>query len=1117
MGLLPLVLVTAFFLPAGAKDAEPQALSPAASLRAIKARPGFQVELMVAEPLVQSPISLAWGPDGKLWVVEMGDYPLGTDGKGKPGGKVKFLEDSKGTGKYDKATVFLDNLSFPTSVLPWGKGVLVTCAPDIFYAEDTRGEGKADKKVVVYTGLIEGNPQHRVNSLVWGLDGWIYCANGESGGRVKSLQTGAVVDISGRDFRIKPQTGEIEVESGPTQYGRSRDDWDNWFGNNNTNPMYHFVLADHYLRRNPHLTAPNPRVPVSVAPGTARVYPLSRTLPRFNDPSHANHFTSANSAIVYRDELFGPAFANSTFVSEPVHNLVHREVMTAKGFTFTSRRADDEQTSEFLASADNWFRPTMLQTGPDGALWIVDMYRHVIEHPQWIPKEWQKKLDLRAGHEMGRVYRVYPIGAKPRAIPRLDTLDGASLVAALDSPSGWQRDMAQIQLLRKNDTQTIPLLKDMALHHARPLARLHALCTLDGLRALTPGLLEKALADAHPGVRRHAVRLCEPWFIQAPKLGELVVKLVTDTEAPVRMQVAYSLGTWDDARAGTALGQLALRDGTDPYLLTAAMSSVTPKLLEPMLQVVLTNSRTSHPPAAVIEHLMRLASGQGNTRAVVTILETVGVPEAARPSAWQFGTMAGLLDDLDKHNFSLADLTTRHGPELQAALKRVAPLFSAARAAVVDPKSDPAARLAAMRLLGRGLDHQREDIRFLADLLSPQNPPPVQAAAANALGHVHQGDVPDLLLRGWKAYAPGMRAQVFDVLLGRPAWTKGVLDAIERKQVLPLEVDAARRQRLLDSRNKEVSQRAAKLLAGAVNADRLKVIAAYRPALTLSGDATRGIKVFTKICASCHQLGGVGTAVGPDLASLADKSGEALLTAILDPNAAVEARYINYTATTKNGLVLGGLLASEAGNSITLVGPDGKAQVVLRSDLEELFSTGKSVMPEGLEKDIALPDMADLIAFLRANTPVAKRKIFAGNEPEVVRLGAEGDLWLLASTCAIYGKTLVLEDQYGNLGHWRSEDDHAVWTVHVPKAGTYAVWLEWACAAGTAGNGFVLEAGPGRLAGKVRSTGTWDVYQRARVGEITLTAGEQEVTFRSAGRIQGALIDLKGIKLVPAP
>src|SRR5262249_54353413 len=162
---------------------------------------------------------------------------------------------------------------------------------------------------------------------------------------------------------------------------------------------------------------------------------------------------------------------------EPVHNLVHREVLSPRGLTFTSRRAADELRSEFLASSDNWFRPTMIQTGPDGALWVADMYRAVIEHPQWLPPEWQKRLDLRAAHDKGRIYRVSPVGKKPRAIPRLDKLDAAGLVAALDSPSGWQRDTAQQMLLWKQDQAAVPLLEKLARKAERPLARLHALCT----------------------------------------------------------------------------------------------------------------------------------------------------------------------------------------------------------------------------------------------------------------------------------------------------------------------------------------------------------------------------------------------------------------------------------------------------------------------------------------------------------------------------------------------------------------------------------------------------------------------------------------------------------------
>ncbi|MGD9647394.1 MAG: PVC-type heme-binding CxxCH protein, partial [Pirellulales bacterium] len=437
-------------------DVIPEPKSPTAAQQSLVPRADMVAELVAAEPLVEDPVAFDWDAQGRLWVVEMRDYPSGVDGR--PGGRVRVLVDTDGDGRYDKSSVFLDELRYPTSVFTWRNGALVLAAPDLLYAEDRDGDGRSDHTEVLFTGFARGNPQHLANGLVWGLDNWIYGANGDSGGRVRAAGSDDDHAIGGRDFRLRPADGSFEPIEGFTQFSRPRDDWGNWFGCSNANPFWQYVLSDHYLSRNPHVAPPDGRMPVSGNPGVAPVYPLSRLLERFNDPHTANRFTSACGATIYRDELLGPGFEGNVFISEPVHNLVHREVMVADGVRVVSRRAADEQRSEFLAASDNFFRPTTIKTGPDGALWVADMYRYVIEHPEWIPREMQKKLDLRAGSDQGRIYRVYPVGTTPRPIPKLGELDAAGLVAALESPNGWVRDKAQQLMIERGGRDAVAAL-----------------------------------------------------------------------------------------------------------------------------------------------------------------------------------------------------------------------------------------------------------------------------------------------------------------------------------------------------------------------------------------------------------------------------------------------------------------------------------------------------------------------------------------------------------------------------------------------------------------------------------------------------------------------------------
>jgi putative membrane-bound dehydrogenase-like protein len=945
-------------------------LSPQQSWAAIRVPDGLEVELIAAEPLVVDPVAIAFGPDGKLWVCEMHDYPSGIDGKYRPGGRIKLLQDTTGTGHYDKATIFLDNIPFPTGVTVWRKGVLVCAAPDILYAEDTNGDGKADVVKKLFSGFGTDNYQARVNSLCYGLDGWVYGSCGLFGGTIHSFKGGAPVKLGNRDFRIKPDEGLLEPATGRTQQGRVRDDWGNWFGCDNTTLARHYPLPDHYLRRNPHVAPPPPGVVLMDYPEPNRLYPIRPDVQMFKLSGPPGQTTAACGIGVYRDELLGKQYTGNLFTCEPVNLLVHRLVLSPRGSTFSGKRAPKEQHSEFLASTDTWFRPVQVTTGPDGCLYVVDMYRFVIEHPRWIPKEDLAKLDVRAGSTMGRIYRIRPKGKVPRPILRLDKLEAKGLVAALNSPNGPQRDLAHMMLLWRGDKSAGKWLEALVMDDGkRPDARMHALCLLGSLGLLKRDslLVVSALQDTHPGVRRQALRLTEDRYSQTNGVLE---SMEQDPDPQVRLQLALSLGQWPEPQnSGPLLAQLALRKDADAFLKGAVLSSVNKANVGEVLRGVLHHKA---PPPALVRQLVSTAAALGKTSAVAALLAVGNAPKDDHfPTTLMIAT-AGLLEALQRQASRDTLVPGALGNEL--VQERIKAMLRGARSLLADGKAELADRLAAADLLGRLKDSQGKDAAALARLLTPQSPPVLQAAAVTALGRIPDPRVPGLLTAAWRSGSPALQSQMTDVLLSRDAWLHHLLRSMEKKQVPASQITPAQRQRLLTHRDKEVRALAVKLFQGATSADRQKVLAAYRDVPSLTGSASRGKAVFLKTCAACHRLGDAGHAVGPDLATVANRTPEYLLIAILDPNREVDPRYIEYLAVTKAGRTLTGILASETATSITLRGQEGREETLLRRDVDELQTTGKSLMPEGLEKDMSRQDMADLLMFLRRGFTVSPAK-----------------------------------------------------------------------------------------------------------------------------------------------
>ena len=925
----------------------PKPLSFADSVASVKARQRLKVQLVAAEPLVRDPVSFDFGPDGKLWVVEMADYPLGMDGKGKAGGRARFLEDRNGDGVFDSSTLFLDNLNFPTGIKAWRDGVLIVACPEILFARDTDGDGKADEKRVLFRGFKEGNQQHRVNGFVWGLDNWLHLANGDSGGTVESVMTGEKVELGSFDLKINPDTGEMKLTSGRTQYGRVRNDFGNWFGNNNSKPLWQFVLPKPLTDRNPHVPFEN-RIhqvpePNAVAP---RVFPSSQSAPRFNNPHSASHITSACGISVMRDRKLGEEFYGNAFICEPVHNLVHRRVLSRDGMVFHGVRADDEANSEFLVSTDQWFRPVYSVTGPDGALWVADMYRYVIEHPEWIPGPWQKVIDLRAGEDKGRIYRVVREDAKEEekavAWGKFSELTIGQLVEKLNSGNGWERDMAHQLLLWKGVSSSDPKLLDFWTRgEGTPAGRIQFLALLDGLSGAPAVLLHDSLTSESPELQSFALSLVNGENLNPAMTGE-VVRLSESHDELVRFAGAVCLGKIKGSEAGEALGRFAVRFASDRFD-RAALAIALPGHLDSVAEAVAkAKCRELYP--VILETAVALKDHD-----VCTLLLRSDSKEV----------LSVLLTVLDRRRIAFLDYARQSPVPLSELLADG--IASVDRSVISNSQVPTARRISELRFLGRVETKQKSDAVLLLSLVDPRHPPELSRAAIDRLAALGEFS----FLDKWPGASPSLHAAMVERGLRTKNGAHRFLENLSNGNIEKITVTVAAREKLLKHWDKKVKEKA-ELILSKPNAAREEIVKSFVPALKLQGDPKAGKVIFEQACASCHQFEGTGKAIGADLAALSDNSPEALLVAVLDPNRAVEDKYRLQAIELSDDSVTSGMITGESGGSVTLLRLDGVAEEIPREKIREIRNTGRSAMLEGFEAVLDHRKMADLIAFLRA-------------------------------------------------------------------------------------------------------------------------------------------------------
>ena len=985
--------------PSAALKAGPP-YSPREALKTFRLADDFHIELFAAEPLIADPVAMEVDEHGRTYVVEMPGYPLDVGGSGR----VMLLHDTDGNGTPDHSTVFAAGLRLPTGIMRWKRGVIVTDSPEVWYLEDTDGDGRADVKHVMLTGFALTNPQHTTNTPLYGLDNWIYLANE---GPVRTIRYGELFgdagdpvhfperpdaprlppNADGRNVRFRPDTYELETLSSRSQFGQTFNAWGHHFLNTNNRHMIQEVIAARYLARNRSLVVPAvvEHVPDYRLP--AAVFPITEK-PQFELLTDVGVMTSACGLTYYLADLFPSPYHRAAFVAEGTHNIVHVASVRDHGVTFRASRMHDGR--EFLASTDSWFRPVNFYIGPDGALYLLDYYRRFFEHPEWMDEATAKSTDLYAGKDRGRIYRIVPRGTPAASwTDRVGMGEApiAELVRRLGDPNIWWRRTAQRLLVDRRPSDAAGPLTELTARGTSPEGRVHALWTLEGIGQLTRETLQHGLQDPVAGVRENAIELAEIRLKTDAGIAPSLLAMRDDPDPKVRFQLLLTLGYIDTADAQEVRDRLLVEHVEDEWMQVAALSAARVNAADMFRSVLarLTDRETAG-RRALFDRIGAAMAASGDIPATREVVRQATDAVGGEGSWWRAAALEGLAGALrgETRRGAALDpererLTTMVLGAGAPALRRAAlhllealglppgrastSLLQEAEKLVLDDSADAETRSDAVRLLALG-DAGKYEAQ-LHGVLSRVAPVPVQVAAVRALGNVKGERSAAMFLELWERWTPAVRDEAVRALVREPGRVRLLLDAVAAGRIRATEIDRPLRIRLMMQAEDDLRLRARALFGESATAEKAAV-SRYAKATALRGDGSRGRQVFTRACAMCHQYrGSAGSAYGPDLGEVRNRLPVSLLTDILHPNQSIADGYELWLVQLSDGGAIGGVIGAETPTSITVRLPGGAETTVARSRIASMRIADVSAMPEGLETQITLQQMADLIAFIK--------------------------------------------------------------------------------------------------------------------------------------------------------
>lgn len=879
------------------REGQTAALSPEQSQKLIQFDGDYEAQLVAAEPLILDPVEITWDAKGRMYVADMRDYPLGPPNPGDPWlSRIVQLTDTDGDGKMDKAVTFAEHVDHVQGLLPYKDGLIATTRSEVLFFKDTDGDGKAD----VIEPLIKGfNPRHaqlQVSAPRWGLDGCVYFNNGLDAKEIYGVEPNAkTVAVARSNFRWDPATGKIEPTSGDGQYGGAFDDFGHHFFCSNRNPLMFAVMPFEAVNRNPNAGITSGAEDIAPFGGETRVYPVKIT--HTTADAHAGTNTAACGLGVYRGDLM-PELKNNVFVCEPTAQLITRYKVEPNGASLKATRVGDH--TEFFRSADEWCRPVNITTGPDGALYICDMYRRYIDHARFFPEEFVKSHDMREGENQGRIWRIVPKGKTARKIePAPEKAE--DLVAWLGHANAWQRETAQRLLAEKGQPkrQTPPQESE-----GRQLF-LKLVNQPDG---------ETVSAEA-VAARAQAIQ-------SAPEDGWMAKGVLSASRLSSGAVLHSVLGAPEFIATFSAQRADTIRSLASACA-AAGLQEDFGKALQPLM-----------------------AKSKGMPWWKPALLQ--GLAEGLPRSGGKLGVK------------SLAEFMVKPPGVYADESMEVTKLMAQIELIATDPKAQLDTRLSVLPLLAQSGWVKVQPV--VKAILTTNQPAELNAAAVALFKKFPIGTTSALVYELLPNAGPALKRELVPMLAANPKTALEFFKRMDKGEFSPALVDIETRWRWQRGTG-ELRDLAVKLF-GQPSQDRAGVIAKYMDVLKKPGDAKKGQAVFATICIACHKYKGQGVDVGPDITDIKAKPPEALLSDILDPNRMFEARWCAYQIDTKDGRSLSGIVGSETQDSVVLKMMGGLAETIQRSNIKVMKSLDRSLMPVGLESAVNQEQMTDLLAFL---------------------------------------------------------------------------------------------------------------------------------------------------------